>query len=109
MLLAQQKHPVINDWFSGVTEILLNWNIDLGLDQIRNIKRKQVKAITKNKGTRSSFVLFITKKHIRKQRKQPKIWCSACNGRISLAQQLSLCGRSERNFPDPKSDKCSSC
>ena len=80
MLLAQQKHPVRNDWFSGVTEILLNWNIDLGLDQIRNIKRKQVNAITKNKGRRSSFVLFITKKHIRKQRKQPKIWDSARNG-----------------------------
>ena len=59
MLMAQQEHPVRNDWLSGVHGILIDWNIDLGLDEIRCMKRNQFKNITKTKAEESALAYLL--------------------------------------------------
>ena len=49
MLMAQQKHPVRNDWFSGVSKLLKEWQINYSLEEIRNMNRNKFKSITKKK------------------------------------------------------------
>ena len=61
MLMAQQQHPVRNDWFSGVSQILKDWEINISLEEIRNIKRSLFKSITKKKAEQAAFVQLVQK------------------------------------------------
>ena len=46
MLMAQQQHPVRNDWYSGVSNILKGWEINMSLEEITNMKRSILNNIT---------------------------------------------------------------
>ena len=61
MLMAQQQHPVRNDWFSGVSQILKDWEINISLEEIRNMKRSLFKSITKKKAEQAAFVQLVQK------------------------------------------------
>ena len=61
MLLAQKQNPVRNDWFSGVSQLLEEWEIYYSLEQIRNMKRNIFKSITKKKAENLAFANLVQK------------------------------------------------
>ena len=56
MLKAHVQHPVRNDWFSGVNQIMKEWDINLNLEEITHMKRNVFKGITKKKAEEAAFV-----------------------------------------------------
>ena len=63
MLKAHVQHPVRNDWFSGVNQIMKEWDINLNFDEITHMKRNVFKGITKKKAEEAAFNQLIKKKN----------------------------------------------
>ena len=62
MLEAQRNHPVRGDWFSECEEIRKCFNIDISIEDIKIMTRKQFRKITKQKSEETAFKQLIIKK-----------------------------------------------
>ena len=62
MLEAQKKQPVRGDWFSECIKILHSFDINISLQDIKDMTRKQFRRITKDKCEQTAFIKLIKKK-----------------------------------------------
>ena len=62
MLEAQKKQPVRGDWFSECIKILQSFDINISLQDINDMTRKQFRRITKDKCEQTAFIELIKKK-----------------------------------------------
>ena len=54
--MAQKKHPVKNDFYSSVCEVFTDFGIDITMEQMKDMKQTQFKALVKEMCTKSAFL-----------------------------------------------------
>ena len=62
MLEAQRNHRVRGDWFSECEETLKSFEIDISIEDIKSMTRKNFRKITKQKSEEIAFKQLILKK-----------------------------------------------
>ena len=55
MLMAQKKHPVKNDFYSSVCGVFTDFGIEITIEQMKDMKQTQFKALVKEMCTKSAL------------------------------------------------------